>query len=173
MQDSSKVRMYGPASAELEKEIKEKLPYKKMTPSEYFDLGERFDIMTFDEKKGTTIYYKDLCFYSFQDNELDAWIQAWDTLEYGFASEEDEEKIKQDYEYPKMSPEEYAARFGYDIGAFGLHRYRYRDKELEKWLSRLYLILTVDRAKIEDYRKTLLTPEELAEIEARENSCEW
>lgn len=173
MQDNSKVRMYGPASAELEKEIKEKLPYKKMTPSEYYYRGERFDIYAVNEKYDLSIYYKDLWFFSFQDKELDAWIQAWNALEYGLVSEEEEERVKKEYPHQKMTPEEYAARLGYDIGAFSLHCYLYRDKELEKWLSRLYLILTVDRAKIEEYRKTLLSPEELAEILKREGSCEW
>lgn len=176
MKDDSKVRCYT-ASAELEKEVKEKLPYKKMTPLEYDDWSSqdrniKFMYLDTPDEKGHAITANNLYLYLFQDKELDKWIQGVGEIYYGLAGVEMEEDAKKDFPYKTMSPEEYAVRFGYTIGAFSLHCYRYRDKELERWLCRLYVLL-ITPGLIEYYKKTLLTPEELAEITERENKFEW
>src|SRR5262249_49246344 len=63
----------------------------------------------------------------------------------------------------QMSPEEYAARRAHLWGCFSLHRYRYRDPALGKWVRRLGEILSSED-EIERCRRRFLTPEELATV---------
>jgi hypothetical protein len=67
----------------------------------------------------------------------------------------------------KMSPEEYAARQAHRWGCFSLHRYRYRDPELAGWIGRLAEILFTE-GELQRCRQRFLTPDELAEVQARE-----
>ena len=62
-----------------------------------------------------------------------------------------------------MTPEEYAAKRGHLVGAFDLHDYSYRDKELGRWLHRFGKIYT-DPKQMDECRKRLLSPEELRTI---------
>jgi hypothetical protein len=61
--------------------------------------------------------------------------------------------------FPKMSAEEYAARYGHTIGCSSLDQYRYSDAALGTWIDTLHRLLR-SAAELERCRRVLLTPEE-------------
>ena len=64
---------------------------------------------------------------------------------------------------PGMTPEEYAGKRGHLVGAFDLHEYSYKDKELGRWLHRFGKIFE-DPKKLDECRRKLLSPAELQVI---------
>jgi hypothetical protein len=153
-------RFYGIASEEIERKVKEHIPYKDLTPEQFINSDSMVRVL-----------YSDLHLYKFRDQELDSWIQYFGELIFGLADEEFERQLKTAYPYKSMSPEEYAARFGYTCLVCGVHFYRYRDKELQEWLNRFARVL-VTEGLVEHYRKLLLTPEEYEEVKKCEEEFE-
>lgn len=66
----------------------------------------------------------------------------------------------------KLSPEEYAARYGHLWGCFSFERFPYRDPALGAWVRRLGELLR-DPEEVERCRQRFLTPEELAVVQSQ------
>jgi hypothetical protein len=74
-------------------------------------------------------------------------------------------------EHLRLSPEEYAARYGHNWLLFNYDRYRYRDVALGAWVHRVAELLA-DQDELDSWRERLLTPDERAKIQ-QEMAEEW
>lgn len=63
----------------------------------------------------------------------------------------------------RLAPDEYVARHAHRIGAFALHRYRYRDPGLATWVGRVGELLASE-SEIARCRERFLSPAELDEV---------
>lgn len=66
-----------------------------------------------------------------------------------------------------LSPEEYVARNAHNWGGFSFHEYSYRDPALGAWVKRVGELMFT-HGEQERCRLQHLTPEELAEVRARQ-----
>ena len=86
----------------------------------------------------------------------DHWARVFDR--------EADEDIEALFPWRKMTPEEYAARYGHGVGCYSFHRMRYRNPEIGRWAVRLGELFT-DLDELERVRRELLTAEEYAEVQ--------
>jgi hypothetical protein len=74
-----------------------------------------------------------------------------------------EERIKQFFYWPMLSPEEYIAHHSHRIGCFGFDEFQFSDPEFDLWVKRVALILR-DLEWRERCRQQCLTAEEYQQV---------
>ena len=87
-----------------------------------------------------------------------------------------DERADAKFPWKQMSPEEWVARHGHRVGCFSLHRCRYRNSELGKWMRRLAELLSLEsrgRGALDVYRKQHLSPAEYDRVQEEIAKQEW
>ena len=80
------------------------------------------------------------------------------------------------FPWKQMAPEEWAARHGHTVGCFSLHRFRYKNAELGRWIARVYELLSLEsrgRGALDVYRKQYLSPAEYDRVQKEIASERW